>query len=183
MIYTLKQLRKKYKYTYNINKAINDGEIIRIGHGLYSTDNPAIYELEIIFAKYPNSILCMQSAFAYYDVSDYIPTKYYIATSQNAHKIENEKVCQFYMTNDILNIGKQTIKTRFGYINIYDRERMLIELIRLKSKFDYSYYKEIVNSYRELAKDNQLDNNKIIKYCSCFKNGDNIRKTIQEVIL
>lgn len=38
-----------------------------------------------------------------------------------------------------------------GYdIRIYNKERMLIELVRYKSKLPFDYYKEIILNYRKL---------------------------------
>ena len=183
MIYTTEELIKRHKNHYGIKKSIDDGKYYKVSHGLYSDVNPLLNELECIFANYPNAILTMESAFAYYGLTDYVPNKYHIATNQKAHKISNEKVHQIYMTDGILNIGKQVIQTKYGSINIYDKERMLIELFRLKKKIDYSIFREVVSSYRKLVANNELDNHKIVKYCSLFKNGASIRKEIQEIIL
>lgn len=34
-------------------------------------------------------------------------------------------------------------------INIYDEERMLVELIRRKNTIPFDYYKEIISNYRK----------------------------------
>ena len=52
---------------------------------------------------------------------------------------------------------------------------MLIELIRLKAKLSYSLFKEVINSYRKLFNEGKIDNNKSIKYCSLFKNGESTK--------
>ena len=183
MIYSTEELKKTLGSNYKIKSKIQNGELFKISHGIYSDESPYLSELENIFKRYPNAILTLQSAFSYYELSDYIPDKYVIATSQKAHKIDNPKVEQLYITKDILDIGKKTIKTEYGTINIYDKERLLIEVFRLKSKLPFSYYKEIVNSYRLLVAKEMIDLNLIIKYCSKLKNGQNIRKQIQEIIL
>ena len=48
-------------------------------------------------------------------------------------------VNQGYMQNSLIKIGVKKVKTDFGYIKIFDLERMLIELFRLKTKFSYEY--------------------------------------------
>ena len=183
MIYTCSDLINILGNFAKIKSAVKRGDYFKIAHGLYSDKSPYTCELENLFARYPNAILTLQSAFAYYDLSDYVPNCYVLATAQGAHKIQDSKAKQIYITDEFLNIGKTSIKTKYGYINIYDKERLLIELFRLKSKMSYSYFKEIVNSYRTLVKEEKIDNNKLVKYCSLFKNGSNIRKQIQEVIL
>lgn len=183
MTYTYEELFQTLGSYYKVKKEIEKGNYQKISHGLYTDKSLFSNELENIFLRYPKAILTLESAFAYYGMSDYVPEKYVIATSQKAHKIDNPKIEQIYITDEILNIGKGTIKTKDGFINIYDKERMLIELIRLKTKLSYPIFKEVINSYRELFKEEKIDNNKLVKYCSLFKNGENIRKQIQEVIL
>ena len=46
-------------------------------------------------------------------------------------------------------------------INIYDKERMLIDLARNKNKIGYDLYKEIISNYRKLA--NSLDCDLVIE--------------------
>lgn len=183
MIYTTKELLKLLNNFRNINSAVNEGRYYKIGHGLYTDEGPYISELEQIFAQHPNAVLTMQSAFARYSITDYVPDKYYVATSQKAHKIQNKKVSQLYISDKILNIGKVKVETKYGYYIIYDKERMLIELFRLKSKFGYDYYKEAVNCYRRLALNDELDFYKLGKYLDAFPNGNKLEKQIQEIIL
>lgn len=183
MIYETSDLLEKLGGFSQINTAVKRGDYFKISHGLYSDRSPYLSELENIFARYPNAVLTLQSAFAFYELSDYVPDKYVVATSQKAHRIICDKVEQIYITDELLNIGKTTIPTKHGFINVYDKERMLIELFRLKSKLPYSYFKEVVNSYRELFKNEEIDNNKLVTYCSCFKKGINVLKKIQDAVL
>ena len=183
MLYTSKELTEKYNNFYAINQLLKDGKIFKVAHGIYSDVNPRLAELECLFAQYPNAILSMESAYAYYGLTDYISEKYSVATKQNAHRIPNEKVVQMFITGDIFDIGKQMVTTKYGTINIYDKERMLVELFRLKTRFEYSFFKEVVNSYRTLASKGELDSYKIAKYCSAFRNGKSIMSEIQKVVL
>ena len=183
MLYTYKELEEKLGNYSKVKKAVDDGLYIKVSHGIYTDESPNLSELESIFKRYPNTILTLESAFSYYDIYDYIPDKYVVASAQKAHKISNKKGNQLFMSDELLNIGKTRIKTKYGFINIYDKERLLIELFRLRSKLPYPYFKEIVNSYRELLKNDLIDVNKLASYCSKFKNGENLKKRIQEVVL
>ena len=57
-------------------------------------------------------------------------------------------------------------------INIYNKERMLIELIRNKNEIPFDYYKEIIGNYREIV--DELDMGLLAGYLEKFKNGKNI---------
>ena len=66
-------------------------------------------------------------------------------------------------------------------IRIYDRERMLIELMRFRSKMPMDYYKEIIQNYRKLSY--ELDFGLVEDYAALFKNGTTLMNMIQMEVL
>lgn len=182
MVYTWNELVQKEGNRFFAKKAVLKGKYKKISHGIYVDEGEYISELEQLFVQYPRATLTMQSAFDYYEMSDYVPDKYYLATPYNSHTIRNKKVFQSYMSDNIIDIGREKVKTEYGYIYIYDKERMLIELFRLKNKLPRAYFLEVVKSYRSLKEAGVLSSYKLSDYAKHFKNGLGILKTIQEVI-
>ena len=183
MIYSTKQLLRKYKNYTAISRLEKAEKIFRISQGVYSDEKSNIADIETFFLTYPNAVLSNESAFLFYELSDYLPEKYTIVTPLKAHKVMSCIVYQGYMQNSLIKIGVKKVKTDFGYIKIFDLERMLIELFRLKTKFSYEYYKEVVGNYRKLAAEGKIDFLKISRYCRQIPRGESIEKTIGEVIL
>ena len=183
MVYSYKQLLEKYKSRRKVDSLIKNKCYVKLSRGIYSDNKSLQAELESIFLKCPNAILTLESAFAFYELSDYVPTKYVIATGVKSHRLHNNKIKQIYISEKLLRIGLTTIKTKSGSINIYDKERMLIELFRFKTKLGYDYFKEVVNSYRNAFKNNEIDIHKLSEYCCHFSNGNNILKNIQDIVI
>ncbi len=88
----------------------------------------------IYFKKYPNAIITLDNAFYYYGLTDVIPNKYYLATKQKARPIKDNNVVQIFSTDELLEIGKIQVEIDGMLVNMYDRERLLIELIRRKNR-------------------------------------------------
>jgi len=177
MIYNYTELTKRYGNDYQIKLAINNNEIWKIEEGIYS-DEQYPSEKAIITKKYPNAIFTMDNAFYYYDLTDVIPRKYSLAIQHNRKKVNDDpKIEMMYVSKDFFETGRTIIETDGASINIYDKERMLIELVRNKNQIPYDYYKEIINNYREIVDD--LDPRKIEQYLKYFKNGDSIARTIR----
>ena len=86
------------------------------------------------------------------------------------------------MNGDFINIGRERIKTEYGYIYIFNKERMLIELFRLKKKLPRAYFLEVVSSYRTLKIKEEISLRKVSEYCEKMNCGINILKEIQEMI-
>lgn len=182
MVYTWEQI---VNIEGNINKAyksVENRKYKKVSHGVYVDDGELISELEQLFVRYPRATLTLQSAFEYYELSDYIPDKYYLVTPYNSHTIQNDKVCQSYMSEEMIEIGRQKIATQYGHIYIFDKERMLIELFRLKVKLPKEYFLEVVSSYRILKSMEVISLRRIGEYCMKMTNGQRLLKEIQEMI-
>lgn len=176
MIYNYKEILEIYKNDYNLKKAINKNEIYKLEKGIYSKKK-IVSPLVIYSKKYPNAVITMDSAFYYYNLTDVIPNKVYLATDRNSDKINNSKIIQSFVSKSILNEGKVTLEEDGEKINIYDKERLLIELIRKKKQIPFDYYKEIISNYRAIV--DELDMYKIEEYLALFKNDLNLSNILQ----
>lgn len=176
MIYNYKEIIEIYGNDYNLKKALSKNEIFKLDKGIYS-NKKIVSPLVIYSKKYPNSVITMDSAYYYYNLTDVIPSKVHLATDRNTDKINNEKIIQTFMSKDILYQGRINVQTNDGIINIYDRERLLIELIRKKKQIPFDYYKEIISNYRAIV--DKLDMYKIEEYLSLFKNDENLSNILQ----
>ena len=171
MIYTYQELKNKYNTDYNIKKAIEKEEIYKLEKGLYS-NKKYVNPMALYSKKYPNAIVTMDSAFYFYDLTDVIPQKVYLATDSHSRKIENDNIVQLFVDSKILNEGKIIEKIDDEHINIYDKERLLVELIRKRNQISFDYYKELISNYRECS--DKLDMYKIEMYISLYKNEANL---------
>ena len=182
MVYTWNDLVLKEGGTNQAFASVSRRKYVKVAHGIYVDDGVFISELEQLFARYPRATLTMQSAFDYYELSDYVPDKYYITTPYNSHTIGNKKVVQSYMEENMMSIGREKIETKYGFIYIFDKERMLIELFRLRRKLPSSYFLESVSSYRVLKSMDAISFSKVSEYSKRIRNGDKLLKAIQEMI-
>lgn len=180
MLYSFDECIKKYNNQYQIEKMLQEGKLYKIEKGIYS-DLKQVSDLEIIAFKYPNAVFTMNSAFYYYGLTDVIPEKFYLATNRDATKIHSHNVKQFFHQENIFQTGITTILYQNVEIKIYDKERMLIELIRNKNILPFDYYKEIIENYRNIIY--ELDIEKIQEYIMKFPKKDYINNAIQLEVL
>ena len=180
MILTYKEALNKYKNAYQINKKIQVGELYKIEDGIYS-DRKYLSELEILVKKYPKTILSGENAFYAHDLTDVIPEDYCLVTSQSAAPIRDSRVRQVYERNRLLELGAISMTIDGAEIRIYDKERMLIELLRNKNKLPYDYYKEIIYKYRQII--NTLDLRRIQEYAEIFPKSGFIKRALDEEVL
>jgi len=179
MLYFRNELIGTYNSTYKLNKAIENGIIYKIENGLYS-DEKYVNPLAVISKKYPNFIFTMDSAFYYWNLTDVIPNQYHLATKLTSIRINNKDIKQYFLAESVFKLGKTQTTIENITINIYDREKMLIELLRKKNQIPFDYYKEIVLNYRKIS--NELDNFKIADYISYYKNEENLYDKLQSEV-
>lgn len=179
MIYTYNELLVKFKSAYQIEKAVKDGNIFKVEKGIYS-DVDNIHYLSVIMKKYPYTVFTSYSAYYYHNLTDVIPKKLYLATNRHSTIIMSEKIKQIRMKDELYDLGRTEIDYEGVKINIYDKERLLIDLARNKNKIGYDLYKEIISNYRKIV--NKLDIQKIEDYLQYFINGDKIFEIIQDEV-
>ncbi len=175
MILTYSECLEKWKTDYMIKKMIEKGALYQLEKGLYS-DIPDTSTLAVLSKKYPNAIITLDSAFYYHGLTDVIPEKYYLATDKHAIALKDPRIKQVYVQSDVFDTGVITMERRDATFKIYDRERMLIELLRYKNRLPFDYYKEILGNYRNLLY--ELDIERIQDYAESFPRSKMISKAL-----
>lgn len=171
MIYSGKEILKKFGTRYNLSKALNNKKIFKLCRGIYS-DKDLVSPMIIASKKYQSAIITMNSAFYYYDLTDTIPQKTFVATNRNSNIIHDPNIVQHRVPKEILDKGKEEVIIDGEKVKIYNKERLLIELIRKRNQIPFDYYKEIISNYRKIV--NDLDMYKIEEYMSLYKNKNNL---------
>lgn len=167
---------QEYGSDYFIQQKIDAGELFRIEKGIYS-EKEFEPELALVCYKYPKAVVTMNTAFYLYGLTDEIPDEYYLATKREAAPIADARVKQMFMPAKLLNVGKTTIDHKGYQIPIFDKERMLVELIRYKSKLGFNYYKEILGNYRRILP--QLNPESIRDYAEVMPKSEMIIRTLR----
>ena len=179
MIYTYKELKEIYESDYQIQKAVKENNLYKIESGIYS-DKQNNHYLDIFVKKYPNAIISGDSAYYYHNLTDVIPRKIFMTTDRTSGRFNDEHIIQSYSTPNYFNLGKTNIEFESVNINIYDKERMLIELVKNKNNIPYDYYKETIDNYRKIK--NELDVYKLQEYASVYFNGEKLMSIIQDEV-
>lgn len=168
-VYNYKEVKEKFKNQYNIEVQITRKKLFKIAKGLYS-DTKNVDELAILFKKYPGCILTLESAFYYYELSKYNPNKITVGTRRNFTRIPMSNVEQFFYSNTRLDDNSIHYIKDSLEVNVFSRERLLVELIRNKKRFNQEYYKEVYDNFLRIS--DSLDEELVIKYAKMYRNKE-----------
>lgn len=176
MIFDYKSCIKRYGTDYMIKRALADGTLFQKEKGLYS-DKEFCSELELIVAKYPRAVFAGESACYYYGFTDVIPEYYHLATRREDTRIKDKKIKQTFIKNELYDFGKCTIEYQNVKVPIYSKERLLVDMVRFRSRMSFDYYKEVIGAYRKIV--DELDFFVMEDYADMLKRGSKILDTIQ----
>jgi hypothetical protein len=179
VLLTYKDALAQFGSRHHVRKAVGSGKLSHVARGIYSTDRNNDF-LSTLLKKYSLAIVTGQTAYYLHDLSDVIPDKIDLATKRGGTVISDNQVNQHFIPNDWLNVGKTTIKHSGSFVRVYDKERMLIELIRNRNKMPYDIYKNIVETYRKHA--DTIDIYKLQDYVELIPRGQAYLNTIMKEV-
>ena len=172
MIFNYKDCIEHYGTDYKIKQALAEKTLFQKEKGLYS-DKEFCSELELIVAKYPRAVFTGESAFYYYGFTDVIPTHYFMATRREDTRIKDKRVEQAFVKDSLYDFDKVTIEYQNVEISIYSRERLLVDLIRFKSKvpLSRSYLNILINELKH-NEHNDVIHNILLLYNIAYLQAD-----------
>ena len=180
MLLSYNEAVEKYGNQYRLLRALKEKKVFKIEEGVYSTRKHE-HELAVIMKKYPKTILTGEYAFYCHGLTDIIPEKYDLATLSKASKISDNRVHQIYVKEELFTLGVSEKDIEDIKIRIYDKERMLIELLRNKNSLPYDFYKEVLIHYREQIYN--LEIWRIQEYAAIFPKSKMISKALADEVM
>ncbi|MCD8316051.1 MAG: hypothetical protein LUB61_01400, partial [Eggerthellaceae bacterium] len=166
--------------TFLLRKMLESKELYKLSRGAYSkVKNPD--PLVLAHIRYPEAVITMDSALYAHGLTDVIPDEVHLATSRNYTRITKPEYKQYFTENALLDPGAINIERSYGTIRLYNRERMLVEVMRRQASLPLDYYKEVINSYRRIA--DELDIVLIEEYMALFKRNDFMFNILQREVL
>ena len=146
---TKKQMPDKSTYNYLL-KLVEEGTVTRVKRGVYYYENAAFDNTMIDIEKIvPYGVLCLYSAWAYYELSVQIPQSFNIAIEKK-RKVqlpEYPPITLYYWIREYQELGvvKQDIG---GYrVRIYNLEKSVCDAVKYRAKIGTEVMSEILKNY------------------------------------
>lgn len=182
----MSELKEKGFHTSEIKELLDTGKIEKIKSGLYRLSNfPEIPNVRLSFIDVSHaiedSVICLLSALDFHNLTTFNPSEVFIAIPR-ASKPKNiiyPPVKVFYFSEKNYNFGIQEIKTKYGIVKIYDKEKSICDIFRYRSKLGYDLAIESLKMYLKL-KDSNIP--KLLKYAEACEIKNIISKHIEILI-
>ena len=180
MLMTTAECLAKYGSFYRIAQAVRSGELRKLAHGVYSDDSRH-RSIQLLLKKYPTAVVTMMSAYYYYGLTDNVPDKIHLAVERDGTKIRDAGVVEYFVPKGTGGIGVVNEELHGMALRIFDRERLLIETMRMRTKMPLDLYHEVIGSYRKCTE--ALYPAKIEDYLESFPKRNVIFDAIKKEVL
>ncbi len=162
-----------------ISEFIKSGQLRRLKNGYYCPVSPDITQAQIISELFPDGVLCMESALYAYHYIEERPLKWCIAidkdTSKSRFSMEYPMVKPYYAESKVLSFGVSEIELDGFSFKIYDKERLICEILRFETQLEPSYVKAALLSY---VKESNKNIAHLLQYAKERKVITKVRNTI-----
>lgn len=129
---------------------VKEGRLRKIKSGYY-TDDKLISEEKLVTALFPDGVLTMESALFEYGYLSERPQIWKIAIDKNTSKgrfhLEYPWVTPFYTEPETLKDGVEEIEIAGNKIGIYQKERLICDVLKYQEKMDRKDFRKAVFSY------------------------------------
>ena len=154
--------------TRDIASLVREGTIEKIKPGLYRLSEMNVsseehIEMVDICRAYPKAIICLASALAFYELTDFDPQEVFVALPHNHRppRMAHPPLRVFYFYDRFYGWGISAVKKKSGIIRIYEPEKSICDAFRYRSRIGEDLALEALRRYFSSAKP---DIGKLINY-------------------
>lgn len=146
------ELKESKMYYQDIKQMIDNGLIERIKRGYYRwMDEFNGSEILFINRLFPDAVLCMETALFYYEYSDRNPAEWNLAIDKNTSKrraqIDYPFIKTYRVEFTLLSLGEIKGEIDLTEVHIYDRDRILCDVLRNMNRMDKEIFNKTTQNY------------------------------------
>lgn len=140
--------------------------------------------LDLYLTRYNSSIVTLQTALSLHRLIDEWPSAPFdLCFKSGYRKIKDKNIRQYRDLPKIFSLGIETTKREGLLFNIYNKERLLLELWRKRKHISDDIYKEAIHKYRDLAKSGKLNIPLVKKYIGSVPKSDLFYSKLSDEVL
>lgn len=154
---------------------IKANDLERIAHGIYASKSVWIDSLYVESLLSKSIIFSHETALYLQGLMEREPTSISLTVGRtyNASNLRKKGYKVHSVSNELLDLGKTTIKTNYGNtVRVYDIDRTICDIIRIKDIIDIQVFQTAIKEYMR-SKNKNLPN--LMKYAKAMNIEDKVR--------
>ena len=147
---------------YQVNHLLEQGLVIKLKHGVYKWKTDSENEWTDLIHLVPNGVLCLLTAALHYELTTFVSSEYHITIAKKAKIVlpNYPPIKLYYWDANALSLGIIETVIQETPVKMYDIEKTVCDIIRLRNKIGIDIAKEVLKNYlkrpnRNIAKLNE----------------------------
>ena len=134
---------------YDINKEIQSGNVIRIKNGVYILPEEQTSMMMDIERIVPGGVICLYSAWDYYNLTTQIPNGFYIAIEKHRKVVAPQMtgIILCYWEEKYCSMGVEEVEIANHRVKIFCIEKCVCDAIKFRNKIGTDVAVEILSNY------------------------------------
>lgn len=163
---------------YKLLEAARTGRINKVKRGVYATDDALANTMIDTEKIVPGGVLCLYSAWSYYNLSTQIPSAYCIAIKHGRKIVVPDfpPIDLYHWSGNALNLGITEANIAGFTVKIYDIEKSVCDAVRYRNKVGMDVCIEVIKEYLK-RKNRNID--KLARYANALRVGNIIRPMVE----
>jgi len=148
---------------------LKEGRVVKVKRGLYrlasvSTDD----EIEEVSRIVPDGVVCLFSAWNFYQLSDFVPPEYHVAIEKSRKVVlpDYPPIKVYYWSEKYWSAGIMETMIGTTTLKIYEKEKSVCDAIKFRNKIGKDVEREVLTNYLK-AKDRNID--KLLRYARLLR--------------
>lgn len=152
-----KKLKEAGFTHYQLNNLMQSGQVVKVKQGLYQWNEAEQSELGIVARIVPEGICCLFTACQHYELTTFVSSQYHIAIAKKAKVVlpDYPPIQLYYWEEKSYSTGVIEMLVNGIPVRMYDKEKTICDMIRLRNRMGLDTVKEVVKNYLE-RKDRNL---------------------------
>lgn len=128
---------------------VANGNVIRIRNGIYALPEEMAKTMIDVEKIVPGGVVCMYSAWAYYELTTKLPPDICIAIEKKRKVIlpDYPSVALYYWSQSALELGISEREIEGYKVRIYDLEKSVCDAVKFRNKIGVDISSEILKNY------------------------------------
>lgn len=151
-----------------LQEYIKTNEFERVAYGLYKSPDAWMDELYILSLKNEKAVCSFETALMLHGLTEREPAEIFVTVPRtyNASHLRNKGINVYQVKEDWVNLGRTITKTTYGNeVSVYDMERTICDIVRVKDKKDPQMFAYAIKEYAKSEKKNLP---RLMKYAKEF---------------
>lgn len=132
-----------------IRQLTSSGALEKIGRGLYRFPQYPYDERLEIARRIPNGVFCLFSATFLHGLSDFVPSEQHLAVPKKSRYVlpDYPPVKLYFWEKSAFQVGVMTFDLDGSDIKVYDPEKTVCDICRLRRKIGLDILKDVLKNY------------------------------------